>query len=83
MTPSDTWALTTVKRWLLEGRRFTQADLLEATGGHAWRLSAAIWHLRHYSKWDVLSETQADGCALYWLSRAEIRRIRKAMQEAA
>ncbi len=75
-TPQDTWALPEVKRRLLAGHHITQSDMLAATEGCAWRLSAAIHYLRHARGWGIASRTGADGCAVYWLPADEIARLR-------
>ncbi len=75
-TLQDTWALPEVKRRLLAGERITQSDMLAATKGRAWRLSAAIYYLRHRHGWGIVSRTGADGCAVYWLPADEIARLR-------
>jgi len=75
MTAPDTWALPEVKRRLLAGQRLTQADMLAVTDGCAWRLAAAIHHLRKRG-WDIRTTENAGGCAVYWLPHAEIQRLR-------
>ena len=78
MSSKDTWALPLVRRRLLAGERLTQADMLAATNGRAWRLSAAIYYLRHRLGWGIVSRTGANGCAVYWLPADEIARLRAA-----
>jgi len=81
MTSKDTWALPEVKRRLLAGHRITQSDMLRATNGRAWRLSAAVHYLRHARGWDIATTKDASGCAVYWLPHSEIQRLRA--EEAA
>lgn len=80
MSSTDTWALPEVKRRLLAGNRVTQADMLKATQGRAWRLSAAIYHLRKRG-WNIITTMDAHKVAHYRLPHKEIQRLRQ--KEAA
>jgi len=76
MSRQDTWCLPEVKRRLLSGQRITQAAMIEATQGRAWRLSAAIHYLRRSQGWGIASIKGRHGWAEYWLPHAEIQRLR-------
>ncbi len=72
----STWALPLVKARLLSGQRITQAQILQATSGRAWRLSACIHYLRRKG-WGIQTRTNEQRCAEYFLSRAEISRLKQ------
>ena len=71
MSDYDTWALPLVKQKLLNGERITQADMLKATGGKAWRLPAAIYHLSR-NGWEIMRHQNPDRTVSYYLTRQEI-----------
>lgn len=83
MSTQDTWALPIVKARLLAGERLTQADMLAATGGRAWRLSAAIHYLRHNKGWGIVTILDDAHVAHYHLPPREIARIRAEMAREA
>ena len=85
MKSCDTWALPLVKEKLLKGEFVTQVDMLKATDGKAWRLSAAIYYLRNHD-WEILGHENSDRTVSYYLTRQEIRRQQgklKALEDAA
>ena len=83
MSTKDTWALPIVKARLLAGERLTQANMLAATGGRAWRLSAAIHYLRHRKGWEIVTTLDGSRVAHYHLPPREIARIRAEMAREA
>lgn len=68
---------------LLAGRRVTTLDATRELHGAGWRLAACVHKLRRRLGWNILADRLDDGRARYWLSRAEIRRIRAEAARAA
>ena len=70
----NTWSLPLLKRLLLDGERVTQAQMLERTGGRAWRLSAAVYYLSRHG-WDISRTDGPGGIREYFLTPRERQRI--------
>lgn len=75
-TNRSTWALPLLKKKLLSGGHVTQAEMLEATDGRGWRLSAAIFYLNHNLQWRIERYDDPHGFRHYHLEPEEIQRIR-------
>jgi hypothetical protein len=72
----STWALPLLKhkQKLLNGEHVTQSGMLAETGGTAWRLSAAVYHLSRHG-WNI-QRYDRGRIRVYYVDHREIQRLR-------